>query len=526
MAYISIDREMKRVTNPEFLRQAAACAPELRETLVQAQRIVRIDADGADYPQPVPVDSAENLPAYPLGKGDSLCLDFGDHQVGYVTLRLSSVGSPQDAPAYFRLRFGEIAKELTEDPARYDGWISRSWIQEEYVHVDVLPAELTLPRRYAFRFMELSVIDTSLKWKLVVESAACRAVSAVSVQQAAPVQTGDELLRRLDQVSVRTLANCMQAVFEDGPKRDRRLWLGDLRLQARVNYVTFRNMALVRRCLYLFAALTRDDGRIGACLFTEPDYLVDDTFFFDYSLLFVPALLEYYQASGDADTLRALWPSALRQLVLAQAEFDETGLIANQDPMFCFIDWTEGLDKQAAAQAVYLYCAKAGREIAGILGDEAARVLLESEIAAKTQAAGRLWDGQLGLFVSGASRQVSYASQVWMILAGVVSPQQGAAVLDRLIALAPDKKMVSPYMNGYYVEALLACGQKQQALRHLKHYWGGMLAHGADTFWELYDPGDPAASPYGSSMVNSYCHAWSCTPAYFIRRFFSGETPE
>lgn len=26
--------------------------------------------------------------------------------------------------------------------------------------------------------------------------------------------------------------DCMQSVFEDGPKRDRRLWLGDLRLQA------------------------------------------------------------------------------------------------------------------------------------------------------------------------------------------------------------------------------------------------------------------------------------------------------
>jgi hypothetical protein len=31
----------------------------------------------------------------------------------------------------------------------------------------------------------------------------------------------------------------MQEVFEDGPKRDRRLWLGDLRLQALVNDVTF-----------------------------------------------------------------------------------------------------------------------------------------------------------------------------------------------------------------------------------------------------------------------------------------------
>lgn len=174
-----------------------------------------------------------------------------------------------------------------------------------------------------------------------------------------------------------TLQNCMQFVFEDGPKRDRRLWLGDLRLQALANYSTFRNMDLVKRCLYLFAALTRDDGRIGACLFIEPDYIVDDTFFFDYSLFFVPALYDYYMESGDKETLKELWPSAYRQIELAQKEFSEENLIDSRNPMFCFIDWTEGLDKQAAAQAVYNYCVKRGMEIARILGDEESVKMLQ-----------------------------------------------------------------------------------------------------------------------------------------------------
>jgi alpha-L-rhamnosidase len=32
------------------------------------------------------------------------------------------------------------------------------------------------------------------------------------------------MLRRIDTVSLRTLRNCMQTVYEDGPRRDRRLW--------------------------------------------------------------------------------------------------------------------------------------------------------------------------------------------------------------------------------------------------------------------------------------------------------------
>jgi len=65
---------------------------------------------------------------------------------------------------------------------------------------------------------------------------------------------------RIDQVSLRTLRNCMQDFFEDGPKRDRRLWLGDLRLQALTNSVTYRNFDLVKRCLYLFAGTANEQG--------------------------------------------------------------------------------------------------------------------------------------------------------------------------------------------------------------------------------------------------------------------------
>ena len=53
--------------------------------------------------------------------------------------------------------------ELAAESSEYDGWLSRSWIQEEIVHIDELPATLELPRRYSFRYVELKVIDTSPK---------------------------------------------------------------------------------------------------------------------------------------------------------------------------------------------------------------------------------------------------------------------------------------------------------------------------------------------------------------------------
>ena len=62
--------------------------------------------------------------------------------------------------------------------------------------------------------------------------------------------------------------------------------------------------------------------------------------------------------------------------------------------------------------------------------------------------------------------------------------------------------------------------KKEKALEMMHTYWGGMIELGADTFWEAFDPEDPLASPYGNMQVNSFCHAWSCTPAWLLREYF------
>lgn len=521
MAAVSSDLSMIRVTNEEFVKKAEACTPKLYETVIHPEAVVEIRKKERGCVEVRHKDSIKNLSGYALKKGDRICLDFGDHQVGYVTLRLRSVGSPQDAPAFFKLKFGENAGEITENSDEYDGWISKGWIQEEYLHVDILPAELKLSRRYAFRYMELQVIDTSMKWQLVIEEVFCTSVTSAGEDNVKVLNTKDEELQAIDRVSIRTLRNCMQQVFEDGPKRDRRLWLGDLRLQALTNYETYCNYDLVKRCLYLFAGQTKDNGQVSACLFTEPKLCADDTFLLDYSMFFCSVLLDYYQASGDIETLRELKDCAYRQMELAGEWFDEKNLMKNGEGFWAFVDWTEGLNKQTTLQGIYLYCMRRVKKIAELLGEREKAEEFSEEIRKKTEAAKKyLLDPEQKIFVSGEDRQISYASQVWMILAEVVSGEEGAELLDRIFALHPEKSMVSPYMNHHFVEALILCGRKQQALDYIRYYWGGMIREGADTFWELYNPGNPSETPYGNCMVNSYCHAWSCTPAYLFRKYF------
>ena len=486
--------------NELFLQKAEALKPKLKQRVIHASSM----ADAPDY-------RTQDLRA-----GDTIRLDFGTHMVGKLTLKLGFTGSHPDAPAWVRLKFAERACELEEDAESYHGWISKGWIQQEQLHIDVLPAVLELPRRYAFRYLQLEVLDVSSKYCLRLEDAFCTAVTSAEDAALKPFD-GTPRQKQLDKIACHTLRECMQEVFEDGPKRDRRLWMGDLRLQALANYETFRNNDLVKRCLYLFAGTTLPEGKVGACLFTEPEIQVDDTDMFDYALFFIPTLLNYYQATGDLETLLELAPTAFRQVELAQSCFDETGLVKDSDKLgWCFVDWNLALNKQAGAQGIYLYCVQAAEKMAAALEDTKLAEKLHNDFLKKQAAAEQMWDCERGLYVSGGEKQISWASQVWMVLGGAV---HGDASLLARLEKTNAVQMVTPYMYHNYVDALITLGQTEKALSVLETYWGGMLDRGADTFWELYNPQNPQESPYGGTVVNSYCHAWSCAPAYFLRKF-------
>lgn len=503
-------RDTRRKTIPEFVEKACALRPALRHQNVRPVAALWKDCS----------IRTEDLESLELGRGDTVILDFGNHCVGHLTLVLNERGGPADAPAFLKLKMCEYAGELDENSVEYTGWIGKGWLQEEWLHVDQFPAVVQLPRRYAFRYLRLEVLDTSPNYRLSLACAQIDTVTSAPVCEVPAIHTDDPLLQKIDAVSIRTLEQCMQEVFEDGPKRDRRLWLGDLRLQALVNAKTFRNFSLVKRCLYLFAGLVREDGAVGSCLYAEPRLLVDNIFLLDYSLFFVSVLLDYFQETGDMECLQELAPTAHRQLELARQHLGPNGVMEEEGRYVCFIDWKDGLNKQAAMQGVWLYTLRQGQILCENTGDPLhAAEYRDWYEQGRRAALNTLWDEERAMFFSGQAHQFSWASQIWMCLAGVLDCSQAAKLLARTAQENEVVGMTTPYLYHHYIQALLECGETQRAVREIRRYWGGMIEKGADTFWELFDPEDPSATPYGSCMVNSYCHAWSCTPAYLMRQY-------
>lgn len=519
-----INNDIKFNHDETLLGKSEAARPKLIKERISPSRIVDVVEDASRlngiWTKTSEKDIA-HLKDYGLMRDETLVLDFGDHRVGTFKIDVDQTGSPMDAPLYLRLKFAEMPCELEAESADYDGWLSRSWIQEEFIHIDELPAVIELPRRYSFRYVELKVIDTSPKWQAVFSDPVVITETSADASDFEPLKLEDEELQNIYDVGVKTLADCMQDVFEDGPKRDRRLWLGDLRLQALANYATFDQTDLVKRCLYLFAGMTTEEGKISANVFVKPKNVPDDTFLFEYSLFFISTLYDLYMAHQEMDLVKELYPVAKKQMDITLAMFDDKGKLIPDEDYPVFVDWSNDFNKDTAGQAEVIYVLKQFLVLAELAGEKDLISYQNRLYDISKYAKDVLYDEKKQLFVT-TGEEYNIASQVWMVLAHVMSDEENRAIMKSMIRhLFPVRGIATPYMYHHIVEALFEAGLKEEAVQLMKDYWGKMIALGADTYWEAFDPDQPDYSPYGSPIVNSHCHAWSCTPVYLIKKYLT-----
>ncbi len=471
-----------------------------------------------NYPDLIYTVLTPDITEFTATSGDSILLDLGEHAVGHFSFAFDKVDVFVDAPVRLIIRFAEDLREINDDFSQYSGTLSETWLQEEILNLD-FPQTVTMPRRYACRYIKITVGKAYRPVRLYDFSFRASTSADVSVLESA--DTKDDLLNKIDIVATNTLKECMQTFFEDGPKRDRRLWIGDLRLEALTNYYTFKNLEIVKRCLYLFAAGECNNlGFLPSYVYETPYYHSGEAHIADYALLYVVSVCDYYEHTADIGVVNDLLQICKAQLDSFEAILDENLIVTNQDGWFAFIDWCPGLEKLTALQGVYLYALERFSGLLKAIGDEDYKKYSSLLSLVRSACKKHLYDEKENAFINDPdNRQFSVHSQVWMILGGVISGKEAKNLL--LFSLDNDKakQPVTPYMRHYVTETMIKLGMKDEAVQYLKNLWGGMLELGADTFWEAYIPDDLDFSPYEDRMINSLCHAWSCTPSYFIRKY-------
>ena len=449
----------------EFLEKLATCEPHLYRTVVPA----------VSFGHPVPAPGTwfdyrfQELPdPQYLSMGERCYVDFGNHYTGYLRFRMRKVDRYPDAPTRVRIRLAENLRELECDYDSYADGLSPVWLQQVIIDIDET-GEVILPRRYSFRYLYLEVINS--RKKLIFNDFAVETVTSADMEKLAPFVSDDPELLKMDAVGVHTLRECMQGVFEDGPKRDRRLWIGDLRLQALTNYLTFDNRELVKKCMYLFAGYSDPGARTDRFVydFKEGTQGSND-FFADYSLMFPICLCDYYEHTGDISLVNELLDIAHDQMRIIMGDVKE-GLLEPIEEWWCFIDWRRGLRKRTAMQGVILYALDKMAALCSAIGETAyaQKYLSQAQLMRKT-AYEQLYDKKKGLFVSEYDEnQLSVHSQVWMVLGGVVTGEESKTLMNKVLSNKKLIQPVTPYMHHYLTEALIKADMLQEALEYMKY---------------------------------------------------------
>ena len=506
----------------EWLRKAEEAKPELISKVYRPLCLVQTVEDEAAY-QGWKIERTGELSSYigtNMREVPDVMLDFGRHMTGYFTFRIKTLRATQDAPIRIRFTFGEVPAEMATPFDPFPGSLSRAWMQDEVMTIEEVDRDITIPRRISGRYMRVELLGDSVGFDYAMEDIRFSALSSTDMLMVEPLgEETPEMIRKINEVSVSTLRECMQTVYEDGPKRDHRLWVGDLYLESLANRHSFRNFDLTKRCLYLFAALTAEDGTIISNLYENPvPHPQVGSYMLTYSLLYNSTLLEYLKDTGDTATAAELWPVAKRQIEDALTYVNDDYIFdKSRKAVWLFFDWRDGLDIDAPIQAAVIFALNQTYELANILG-KGSDVKQWKNIEKNMIKAARkhMYDKQGGVILSGEDRQLSVMSQAWMVKAGVLNQTEGQKAIATALNNESTVMPGTPYATHYLIDAMLQCGMNESAKDYLLDYWGGMVNKGADTFWEAYDPHNDFISPYNFHPLNSYCHAWSCTPVYFI----------
>ncbi len=341
----------------------------------------------------------------------------------------------------------------------------------------------------------------------------------------AEYRCGDPILEDVYQMSLLTLRLCSEDTFVDCPTYEQTHWVGDMRTEALVNYAVLGDVPLVRRCLQLGAQSLQKSTFVESHVPSGWHSIIPA-----WSFLWAVACWEHAIFTGDRDFLREILPSLASQLTAARAHIGDEGLFEIE--AWNLSDWAPmdapGRGVVTANQGWLALAARATHDAAAWLGETSlADEALSLWHGLKEPVNRRLWSSEKQAYVdcidpeSGSPSQTfSVQTQCLLFLAGLVPFERSDRIAQILRTGAGDEGFVqvgTPFFAFFLFEALEKLGETHRIIEIIKEKWGFMRNAGSTTCWELF----PGYLPAGR-WTRSYCHAWSCAPAYFLQRHALG----
>ena len=444
------------------------------------------------------------LPAVRLTdeEAPSVVLDFGRELTGRVELV-----SDSDTPVTVTVQMGESESEAMKAP---------------YLGVNQLtiaPHGTGHGPKTAFRYLKIRFVDGGPE----VRFKAIRVDDIYyPVKYEGSFESSDPLLNRIWEMGAYTAHLCMQDGVWDASKRDRGRWMGDTDVSGRVIEDVFGERPLMEDTLDRLIGPAPVDQHVNGIP--------------GYSSFWFTGVADYYRHTGDKEFLEREHARMVQLLEYVDKEFDARNIYANKSNVWLYVDWSPDLngDTPETRRATTLEFYRAYREAAWMLrelGDTANAAKYEAR-AAEVEAGAQkyLLDASTGAF--GPRWQTNAAA----VIGGAAQPEQYEAiwknVLSQVGTRGTNSLILSPYYNYYVIRAMAEMGHREQALKWIRTYWGGMVAEGATSFWEAYDPSwyredfhSSLQSDNRSGYFVSLAHGWSSGPTAWMMEQVLGIQP-
>ena len=356
-------------------------------------------------------------------------------------------------------------------------------------------------------------------------------------EERAKWDAGDPTLSRIWEVGWRTARLCAHETYVDCPYYEQLQYVGDTRVQALISYAVAGDDRLARQAIETYDRSRHAEGITSSRYPGIPQYIPP------FSLLWVGMVHDYWRYRDDPAFVAARLPGT-RTVLEWFLGYQRPDALMGRTPWWNFVDWAtdfkEGvppLDPEGGSTPITLQLVNALREAADLedaLGDKRRANDYRAAAQKAADAVARLcWDAGRGL-VADTPAKTSFSQQanILAILARALPPEQGPAVLDKVMRAGmlsskdgtepeegkPVRKTsgltkASYYFRFYLARALEALGRGDDYLPQLEP-WREMLDLGLSTWAETPD-----------FASRSDCHAWSAHPNYDLLTIVAGIKP-
>lgn len=420
----------------------------------------------------------------------ALTLDFGREVAGRIHLRSAS-----NKPILVRISYGE-----SEDEALNQPFLGRRTVY-------VPPGGNAYGPKSGFRYAHIRFLSDARLAAIDVDGI------AYPVEYKGAFDSPDALLNRIWETGAYTAHLCMQDDIWDGVKRDRARWAGDLDVSGRVIDDVFADRALMEDTFMRLLDETQGERQVNGIA--------------GYSALWIDGATDFYRDTGDRDFLMRMHGGLLALLQTMDRDIGPDGLFTPSLHEHLFVDWSPGLssntpEARRATDFEYLLAYKDAAWLLDQMGDHGAAARYEAQYQEmRTKARSLLMDATTHTFGS------TVQTNAMAVLSGVATEADYQELWRRVFAnidvVTPESPYITPYYGFYILEAMAQLGHRAEALHWLQNFWGGMIAEGATSFWESYDPrwtkrhfhtglqADGLAGYYVS-----LAHGWSAGPTAWI----------